>query len=383
MLYATKSHFNVLHNLPSSRTETIPVRIYFQLAMTIANSESPSPDQNAVHSVASDRELPRSLGTKQADQVSHSAIGRTAKRGTTVASRLASKCVELAKTFLNDRPKFRGAWRVKACYEAARLLLRQGGTDLAAALGFFTVMSLLPLVALTIMALIAVGSDEGALRILAEALDYLFPASHELIDDAVGNLLGGSFTIGLIALGGLIIGANGLFAAAYRATNRVFGIDSSTLFQVTVKNVSLVTILVVAFLTSIALTSVIQVLVRFSQDISDPTGGLSIAAAIIFGSLSAILPAIFTAVVFAFVYFRLPNTRVEWRDAAFGAIVAIVLFEIGKHVFFWFNNQASYRSHIYGPITSVVVLMLWAYIASLIYLYGAALTKVAGELRPK
>ena len=268
-------------------------------------------------------------------------------------------------------------------YKAARLLLDEGGTDLAAALGFFTVMSLLPLVALIIMTLIAVGSDEGALRILAEALDYLFPASHELIDDAVGNLLGGSFTIGLIALGGLIIGANGLFAAAYRATNRVFGIDSSTLFQVTVKNVSLVTILVVAFLTSIALTSVIQVLVRFSQDISDPTGGLSIAAAIIFGSLSAILPAIFTTVVFAFVYFRLPNTRVEWRDAAFGAIVAIVLFEIGKHVFFWFNNQASYRSHIYGPITSVVVLMLWAYIASLIFLYGAALTKVAGELRPK
>ena len=134
MLYTTKSHFNVPHNLPSSRTEIIPVRIYFKLAMTIANSESPSPDQNAVHSLASDRELPRSLGTKQADQVSHSAIGRTAKRGTTVASRLASKCVEFAETFLNKIPKFRAAWRAKAFYKAARLLLDEGGTDLAAAL---------------------------------------------------------------------------------------------------------------------------------------------------------------------------------------------------------------------------------------------------------
>ena len=215
---------------------------------------------------------------------------------------------------------------------AARLLLRQGGTDLAAALGFFTVMSLLPLVALIIMALIAVGSDEGALRILAEALDYLFPASHELIDDAVGNLLGGSFTIGLIALGGLIIGANGLFAAAYRATNRVFGIDSSTLFQVTVKNVSLVTILVVAFLTSDRINLRDPSLGALQpRHIRPQPADYPSPPAIIFGSLSAILPAIFTAVVFAFVLLpTAPNTRVEWRDAAFGAIVAIVLFEIGK-----------------------------------------------------
>ena len=290
---------------------------------------------------------------------------------------------ELAEMLLNSLPKFRTAWRIKAFYKAARLLLNEGGTDLAASLGFFTVMSLLPLVALTIMALIAIGSAEGALVVLAEALDYLFPASHDLIEDAIGNLLGSSFTIGLIAFGGLIIGANGLFAAANRATNRVFGIDSTRLIQVTVKNVSLVTILVIIFLASIGLTSVIQVLVRFSQDISDPTGGLSVAAAVVLASLSTILPAIFTTIVFAFVYFRLPNLRVEWRDATFGAIVAIILFEIGKHVFFWFNNHASYRSHIYGPITSVVVLMLWAYIASLIFLYGAALTKVAGDLRPK
>ena len=106
-------------------------------------------------------------------------------------------------------------------------------------------------------------------------------------------------------------------------------------------------------------------------------------ATIILGIVSTVLPAIITAFIFAIIYYRIPNTRVLKRDAIFGAIVAIILFEIGKHVFFWANNQDTYQANIYGPITSVVVLMIWAYIASFIFLYGAAIAKTASELRPR
>ena len=310
-------------------------------------------------------------------------MNRITRHRLAIAPNLERELAELGETVSREMPTIRAAWRGKALFKAARLLLDSGGIDLAASLGFFTVLSLLPLVTLIITILIAIGSVEGALDVLAEALDYLFPASNELIDQAIANLLGGSFTIGLIALGGLIISANGLFAAVNRATNSVFGMDQSKVIQVTVANVSIVTLLVILFLTSIGLTSVIQVLLRFSQGLSTSAGSISIAAAVIFGTLSTVLPAIFTTIIFAVVYFRLPNIHVEWRDATFGAIIAIVFFETAKHFFFWFNNQASYRTHIYGSITSVVVLMLWAYIASLIFLYGAALAKVAGELRPK
>ena len=300
-----------------------------------------------------------------------------------IASHWQRRLAVFVRTLSNRVPKNGATWHGAVISKAVRLLLDVGGVDLAASLGFFIVLSLLPLVALAIMALIAVGSLEGTADVLAESLDYLFPASRDLINNAVENLLGGSLTIGLIAVVNLIIGANGLFAAANRAVNRVFGIDKTRVVQVTIKNVGLVTALVVLFLVAVALTSVMQVLLTFSQEISSTAEELSVVAVVILGALSTILPAIFTAAVFAFVYFRLPNITVKWRDATFGAIVAIVLFEIGKHLFFWFNNLASDRSHIYGPITSVVVLMLWAYIASLIFLYGAAITKIAGELRTK
>lgn len=279
--------------------------------------------------------------------------------------------------------KYALLWPFIAPIRAVRNLLNADGTDLAASLAFFTVLSQLPLVALMAMLLIAIGPSDGVVEVLTEALHYLFPASRDLIDDAINSLLGGSLTIGILAVINLMIGANRLFAATTRAVNRVFGIRNTKVVQVTIKSVSLATFVVALFMITVGLSSVIQVLIRLSQESAPITYGLSTLATIILGVVATILPATITAFIFAIIYYRIPNTRVLKRDAIFGAIIAIILFEIGKHVFFWVNNQDAYQANIYGPITSVVVLMIWAYIASLIFLYGAAITKTASELRPR
>ena len=191
-------------------------------------------------------------------------------------------------------------------------------------------------------------------------------------------------TIGILAVINLMIGANRLLAATTnRAVNRVFGIQNIKAIQGTVKSVFLATVLVALFMISIGLSAVIQALIRLSQDSASVTHGMSEIATIALGTFATILPAVFTTTIFAVIYYRIPNTRVPKRDAIFGAIIAIILFEIGKHAFFWANNLDTYRANIYGPITSVVVLMLWAYVASFIFLYGAAIAKTVGELRPR
>ena len=99
--------------------------------------------------------------------------------------------------------------------------------------------------------------------------------------------------------------------------------------------------------------------------------------------MTAILPAAVTATVFIVAYHHLPHVRVEWRDAAFGGFIALLLFEVGKHLFFWVSGLAAHRVVVYGPVASTIVLLMWAYLAGLIFLYGAALARAAGELRPK
>lgn len=153
--------------------------------------------------------------------------------------------------------------------------------------------------------------------------------------------------------------------------------------QVTATELSIATLVIVLFLLGVGITVFVQVAVSFWEGILETTGIVTSVGLLALGiGVSELLPALFTAVVFAFVYCRMPDRHVEWRDATFGAIIAIVLFEVGKHLFFWFTGLAGQRNVVYGPIASVVVLMMWAYMAGLIFLYGAAVTRVAGELRP-
>ena len=59
-----------------------------------------------------------------------------------------------------------------------------------------------------------------------------------------------------------------------------------------------------------------------------------------------------------------------------------MLFEIAKYIFF-FVNLFSQRDLLYGPISSVVLVLIWSHVAGMIFLYGAAITKQSSDLRPK
>ena len=316
------------------------------------------------------------------DGVRQSVLRRILEPRLVISAELQLQMTEVAERLSRDLPRRRGAWRGAAMVRAVRVLLHAGGIDLAASLAYFTILSLLPMVALAIMAAAVVGDPEGISDRLTDVLIYYFPSSQELIHEAVENLLNGSLAIGLVAVVSIVVGANGLFMAANRSVNRVFGIEAVKFVQVTVTQVAFVTLVVVLFLLSVGLTAFLQVVVSFGQGIAEVTGDVSVIAVLVVGIVSTILPVVMTSVLFAIVYRILPDVPVEWRDATFGAIVAIVLFEIGKHGFFWFTGLATQRSAVYGPVASVVVLMMWGYIAGVIFLYGAALTKMAGELRP-
>ncbi|MYA51256.1 MAG: YihY/virulence factor BrkB family protein [Chloroflexi bacterium] len=265
---------------------------------------------------------------------------------------------------------------------AVRILLQAGGIDLAGSLAYFTILSLLPAVALAIMAIAFLGDPEVLRERLTEVLLYYFPTSQSLIHDAVENLLRGSLAIGLVAFASLVMGANGLFMAATRALNRVFGVETQKVLRITVLQVTLTTTIVLLLLLSIGVSASLQLAVRFSEGITESTGALSGIVVLALGAVSALLPAFFTMALFALVYYLMPNVRLEWRDAMFGAVTAIVLFEAGKHLFFWFTGLAAQRNAVYGPISSFVLLLMWGYVAGMIFLYGAALTRAAGELRP-
>ena len=316
------------------------------------------------------------------DSVRLSVVERLLEPRLAVAPQLERRLSKLGERLSSELPRGRAAWRGAAIIGAARLLLRVGGIDLAGSLAYFTILSLLPLVALVIMVAALFGDPESISDELTEILVYYFPSSADLISEAVEGLLRGSLAVGLIAAASIVIGANGLFMATNRAMHRIFELELPKILQTTAKEILIATLVVILFMLSVGLTALFQLAVGFSEGLFESQEDISTVVVVLLGVISTILPAGLTAAIFTVVYYHLPNAKVEWRNAAFGAIVAVVLFEIGKHLFFWFTNMATQRSDIYGPVASAVTLITWAYVAGLTFLYGVAVAKTAGELRP-
>ena len=323
------------------------------------------------------------VGQSHGDEVRRTVLTRIKASRAAAAPHLTEQLTAIADRLADDLPSGRGAWRAAALVEAGRLLFRAGGIDLSASLAYFTVLSFLPLVALAIIVAALFGGSERVGLELTEILVFYFPTSADLMREAVDGLIDNSIEISLLSLVGIVIGANGLFMAAQRALRRIFEDESSKLVQITVTQILVTTLIVILFLLSVGLSAFIQVVLSFVEGNIGLTGSLSTATSIVVGILSGVLHVFVAATVFAVVYHHLPSSRVEWRDATFGALVAIVLFEISKHLFLFYTELFEQRSAVYGSIASFVVLMMWAYISGLIFLYGAAVTKMSADQRKK
>ena len=209
-----------------------------------------------------------------------------------------------------------------------------------------------------------------------------FPASADLLTEAVQELFKGRIALGIVALAGALLGANGLYMAASRAVNRLFGAESKGFFSTTLSEATVASSVIVLFCLSMMVTALFQIGLGFQSALTDWLGSGAGYLLWLMGALATLVPALITALLFTTVYRHMPNVPVHWRDAACGGLVAMFLFEFGKHLFFWFSGMATQRSVIYGPVAAFVVLLMWSFLAGLIFLYGAALTRAAGELRP-
>jgi membrane protein len=83
----------------------------------------------------------------------------------------------------------------------------------------------------------------------------------------------------------------------------------------------------------------------------------------------------FIACVFALIYKEVPDVKVAWRDVWVGAVVAALLFTLGKYVLGLYLGLASTTS-AYGAAGSLVAFLIWVYYSAQILLFGAELARV-------
>jgi membrane protein len=80
-----------------------------------------------------------------------------------------------------------------------------------------------------------------------------------------------------------------------------------------------------------------------------------------------------TMVAFTLLYMAVPNRLVEWRDAAWGGLVAAIAFEIAKRIFVVFVAKFPTYTVIYGALAAVPIFLVWIYVSWLVVLLGAVI----------
>ena len=96
---------------------------------------------------------------------------------------------------------------------------------------------------------------------------------------------------------------------------------------------------------------------------------------------NVIAPIVFTWLGLTLLLFKLPSARVRLRDAAVGALISAVLFELSKVAFAYYVTRSASYAKIYGVLATIPLFLLWIYVFWVIVLFGAEITYQGGMLK--
>lgn len=249
-------------------------------------------------------------------------------------------------------------------WNAVRNFLQRGARQ-SAALSYYAVFSIFPLVLLLAVAVGNLLEPAVAQQQIANGLKLFMPAeTADMVQLNIAEILQQSPELGLIAVLALIWSALGLFSNITFALDTIFYVPSMRsmwrqrllAFGMTV---TLVVLVGASFLTS----GVLRLVSAFL--LNQPSIWVTI------GTL--FLPLGLNVVIFALLFRYVPSRHVHWDAVWPAAVVGAIGWELAKVAFAWYITNLANYSVVYGGLATGIVLLFWAYIMSSVFLFSAEL----------
>lgn len=258
---------------------------------------------------------------------------------------------------------------------------------LGAALAYYTVISLAPLLLVFVGVLGQVlGPDAARGEIVGQVEGAIGPEAAELVQQAIEAA--GRDNSGLIAtvLGvvALFLGATTVFANLNGSLNTIWGVEpvpgqGGLLYQIRTFFVhrlfTFAALLGIGFLllVSLGVSAGIEAAAAFFTDrLPVPPGTLRLVNLVV--SVSVL------TLVFAYIYRTIPDVRIAWRDVFTGSFITALLFTLGKYLIGLYLGRSSVGS-AYGAAGALVVMLVWIYYSAQIFFLGAEFTQVYASHR--
>lgn len=288
---------------------------------------------------------------------------------------------------MSDAPKtLTGSNIFVTSYNIFRETLRQWLEDkapqLGAALAYYTVFSLAPLilVLLAILGLIFRNDPTGAWEKMTVQLGYFLDRSAIDVIQSIAQKASSqdkSIWATIIGVALALFGASGVFGQLQDALNTIWGVKAKPgggiwgFLRGRFLSFAMVGGICFLLLVSMTLESVLKAFSHYIQALLP--GGIVIAVAVYL-----IFDLALVVLVLGAIFKVLPDAKIRWRDVWIGALITALLFALGKWALGLYLGSGSAAS-AYGAASSLITLLLWVYYSSQILLFGAEFTQVYAD----
>lgn len=249
---------------------------------------------------------------------------------------------------------------------------------LAAALSYYTIFSLAPLLVLVLtIAGLVVGSRQDLRgQLLSQVQSMVGPQGVQVVNTLIDNASQPKNSIPATIFGviTLLLGATGLFGQLQDALNTIWEVTPKKGRGITaiLKDRSMSFIMVLGLSLLLLASIVISAALGF---VNRSIAGVSSSAGMITQVLYVIISLVIMTVAFALIFRFLPDVKIKWSDVLLGAFVTAVLFTIGKQLIALYLSSGTAAS-TFGAAASLIILLLWVYYSAQILFIGAEFTQV-------
>jgi membrane protein len=234
----------------------------------------------------------------------------------------------------------------------------------AAAIAYFALFAIFPITLLSISIASGPSIDQSS---IIQKIEFIAPTLSQLLGQNIDEIIKARGPVTSIALIGLIWSASTVFYTFTHTLNEIWGgTQRRAAWRRRGLSILLVLIFVgpALFLASFAGSAIAHVNIFLPEQIF-----------LLAGSFSLVIAILIDIILFMVLYMILPHGASSWREILPGAITAGFLWELAKKVFLSFVfTYVSASNMVYGSVTTIITFLVWAYLSSLIFLFGAFLS---------
>lgn len=252
---------------------------------------------------------------------------------------------------------------------------------MGAALAYYTLFSMAPLLLIAISVAGAVFGIEAARgEILAQLRVLLGEEGAAAVASLLHNVQrsGQSVAATVVGAGLLVIGATTVFAELQDSLDHIWRVDTprrgGSVWQwLRARLLSFGLVLGVGFLlmVSLAASAALAAWGRWWAPVFGNEQRLLLG-------VNHVLDFVFTALLFGAIYKWMPRARIGWWDVALGSVLTAALFTLGKALIGWYIGSSGVAAG-FGGASAIVALLVWIYGSAQVFLFGAEVTWIFAQ----